>query len=53
MTLDMKFEDLKQRPTDIRGSLYDVNRINLSLYMIALKKRDDKIVYDTNAGRQP
>lgn len=33
---------------EIRNALYGVNATNVGLYMIGLKKRDDKIVYDTN-----
>ena len=44
----MKTEDLKQKLTDIRGHLYAVNSLNVSLRMIELNKRDDKTVYNTN-----
>ncbi len=33
---------------EIRGALYGVNSVNVSLRMIGLNERDDKIVYDTN-----
>ena len=33
----------------IRNALYQINATNISLYMIGMKKRDDKIVEDTNA----
>lgn len=34
---------------EIRDALYSVNSVNISLHMIAMKRREDKIVYDTNA----
>jgi len=33
---------------EIRGKLYAVNSQNISMEMIAMKNRDDKVVYDTN-----
>ena len=33
---------------EIRDALYSVNATNVSLYMIAMKRRDDKIIIDTN-----
>jgi len=33
---------------EIRDALYNVNAVNVSLHMIAMKRRDDKIVHDTN-----
>jgi len=32
----------------IRNDLYRINAVNISLYMVGMKKRDDKIVYGTN-----
>ena len=40
---------MKEELKKIRSNLYGVNAINVSLHMIALKERDDKIVFDTNA----
>ncbi|WP_461366669.1 hypothetical protein [Candidatus Darwinibacter acetoxidans] len=38
----------KEKLQHIRGMLYQVNAVNISLYMIGMKKRDDKLVADTN-----
>jgi hypothetical protein len=38
----------KEKLQHIRDLLYQVNAVNISLYMIGLKKRDDKLVADTN-----
>ena len=39
---------MKEELQHIRDELYQVNAVNISLYMIGLKKRDDKLVADTN-----
>ena len=33
---------------EIRDALYSVNATNVSLYMIAMKRRDDEIISNTN-----
>ncbi len=38
----------KEKLQHIRHMLYQVNAVNISLYMIGMKKRDDKLVADTN-----
>lgn len=39
---------MKEKLQHIRDMLYQVNAVNISLYMIGMKKRDDRLVADTN-----
>lgn len=39
---------MKKKLQHIRDMLYQVNAVNISLYMIGMKKRDDRLVADTN-----
>ena len=39
---------MKKKLQHIRDMLYQVNAVNVSLYMIGMRKRDDKLVADTN-----
>lgn len=39
---------MKNKLQHIRDMLYQVNAVNISMYMLGMKKRDDKLVADTN-----
>lgn len=39
---------MKEKLQHIRDMLYQVNAVNISMYMLGMKKRDDKLVADTN-----